>query len=53
MGRHPMKEKYVPAKVKLLSDKGDPAIKIVFRTQKAQKKVHKFLTGKAPKLDKS
>ena len=48
-----MKEKYVPAKVKLISDKGDPAIKIVFRTRKAQKKVHKFLTERTPKVDKS
>ena len=44
-----MTEKYIAAKVKLMRDKkGRPAIKIVFRTQKAQKKVNKFLTEKAP-----
>jgi hypothetical protein len=43
-----MTEKYVSAKVKLIRDKGDPAIKIVFRTQEAQERVHRFLTKKAP-----
>jgi type I site-specific restriction endonuclease len=49
-----MAEKHIAAKVKLMRDKkGRPVIKIVFSTQKAQKKVNKFLTEKKAPVGKA